>query len=204
MNSKLLAFALVAAIPFVLPGSGQSPVARHDPSYTADGELRLPENYRQWVYLSSGFDMSYNPAASANQHVFDNVFVNPDSYDAFLRTGTWPDKTMLVLESRRAESKGSINKAGEFQGTSVMGLEIHIKDESRFRGKWAFFGFGDSKTGKMIPASASCYSCHAQNGAVDTTFVQFYPTLLPVAAAKGTLSPSYVKQTTDAAASKDP
>jgi hypothetical protein len=204
MNSKLLAFALVAAIPFVLPGSGQSPVARHDPSYTADGELRLPENYRQWVYLSSGFDMSYNPAASANQHVFDNVFVNPDSYDAFLRTGTWPDKTMLVLESRRAESKGSINKAGEFQGTSVMGLEIHIKDESRFRGNWAFFGFGDSKTGKMIPAPASCYSCHAQNGAVDTTFVQFYPTLLPVAAAKGTLSPSYVKQTTDAAASKDP
>ena len=203
MTSKLLAFVLIAAIPFALPGSGQSPATSHDPSYTAEGELRLPENYRLWVYLSSGFDMSYNPAASTNQHTFDNVFVNPDSYAAFLRTGTWPDKTMLVLESRRAESNGSINKAGEFQGTSIMGLEIHIKDVSRFSGQWAFFGFGDSKTGKMIPTSASCYSCHAQHGAVDTTFVQFYPALLPVAAAKGTLSPAYVKETTDAAGSKD-
>jgi aspartate oxidase len=30
---------------------------------------------------------------------------------------------------------------------------------------------------------------------VDTTFVQFYPTLLPVAKEKGTLSAEYVKET---------
>jgi hypothetical protein len=47
----------------------------------------------------------------------------------------------------------------------------------------------------MIPTSASCYSCHRAHGAVDTTFVQFYPTLLPVAAKLGTLSPSYVAET---------
>jgi hypothetical protein len=29
---------------------------------------------------------------------------------------------------------------------------------------------------------------------VDTTFVQFYPTLLPVAQKKGTLSPGYLKE----------
>ena len=36
-----------------------------------------------------------------------------------------------------------------------------------------------------------CYSCHEQHGAVDTTFVQFYPTLIELAKQKGTLSPSY-------------
>ena len=41
---------------------------------------------------------------------------------------------------------------------------------------------------KQIPISASCYSCHEQHGAVDTTFVQFYPTLLTVAKEKETLS----------------
>jgi hypothetical protein len=46
----------------------------------------------------------------------------------------------------------------------------------------------------MIPATASCYSCHEQHGAVDTTFVQFYPTLLPIAIEKHTLSPSYLKE----------
>jgi hypothetical protein len=43
----------------------------------------------------------------------------------------------------------------------------------------------------MIPRTAECYSCHAQHAAVDNTFVQFYPTLLPIATAKGTLSTEY-------------
>jgi hypothetical protein len=75
-----------------------------------------------------------------------------------------------------------------------MGLEVHVKDEARFPGKWAFFGFGDNKTATMTPQTAECYSCQANHAAVDTTFVQFYPTLLPIATAKGTLSPSYVKE----------
>jgi hypothetical protein len=36
----------------------------------------------------------------------------------------------------------------------------------------------------MVPAS--CYSCHEKNGAVDTTFVQYYPTLIEAANTKGT------------------
>jgi hypothetical protein len=160
--------------------------------YTADGQMKRPENYREWVYLTTGFDMSYNPnAAQLDHHMFDNVFVNPEAYAAFLKTGAWPDKTVFILEVRRAEGKGSINVRGNYQTSEVMGLEAHVKDESRFPGKWAFFGFGDQKTAKLIPASESCYSCHTEHGAVDSTFVQFYPTLLPVAKSKGTLSPSY-------------
>ena len=43
----------------------------------------------------------------------------------------------------------------------------------------------------MIPEKADCYACHQSHAAVDTTFVQFYPTLLPLAEAKGTLSATY-------------
>jgi hypothetical protein len=171
-----------------------NPSPRSGPEYTGDGRLRFPEHYREWVYLTTGFDMSYNPAMDMGHHMFDNVFVNREAFEAFLETGTWPDKTMLVLEGRRAENKGSINKAGHFQGTDTMGFEVHVKDESRFPGKWAFFGFGDTAPSKMIPRSADCYSCHAEHAAVDTTFVQFYPTLLPLATTKGTLSPSYLKE----------
>jgi Cytochrome P460 len=164
------------------------------PEYTSDAQLKLPENYRQWVYLSSGFDMSYSPAAAmAGHHMFDNVFVSPNSYRAFQRTGTWPDKTMLVLELRGAEGRGSINQKGNYQG-DVMGLEVHVKDEARFPGNWAFFGFDDNKTAKMTPTSADCYSCHSDHAAVDTTFVQFYPTLLPIAKSKNTLSAAYLKE----------
>jgi len=40
---------------------------------------------------------------------------------------------------------------------------------------------------KIRPALVeNCYSCHSAHAAVDTTFVQFYPTLAPIAKAKGT------------------
>ncbi len=164
------------------------------PEYTSDGELKLPEHYREWVYLTTGFNMSYNPAMRMGHDLFDNVFVDPASYKAFVETGTWPDKTTLVLEVRGAEGKGSINQTGNYQGTEVMGLEVHVKDEARFPGKWAFFGFDDGKTGKIFPQGAECYTCHTAHAAVDTTFVQFYPTLLPIAKSKGTLSASYQKE----------
>ncbi|HMD43087.1 MAG TPA: cytochrome P460 family protein [Candidatus Acidoferrum sp.] len=166
------------------------------PEYTADGRLKFPANYREWIYLSAGIDMSYGPASNMGHSMFDNVFVNPESYKAFLATGTWPDKTMLVLEVRSAANKNAINKAGQYQTPERMGLEVHVKDEARFTatGRWAFFGFDTDAPSKMDPKEMDCYSCHQQHAAVDTTFVQFYPTLIEIAKKKGTLSPAYVKE----------
>jgi len=192
--STLVAAIIIFAAAFALKSTPRPP-SGSSPEYTSDGQLKAPEDYRQWIYLTTGFDMSYSAnATQMDHHMFNNVFVNPESYKAFLQTGTWPDKTMLVLEVRTAEGKGSINQRGNFQGTEVMGLEVHVKDEARFPGKWAFFGFDDGKTAKMIPTNMVCYSCHAEHAAVDTTFVQFYPTLLPIAQGKGTLSAAYVKE----------
>jgi len=185
------------------PASADKGSSAQTPTYTSDGQLLFPAKYREWIYLSSGVDMSYSPNAMAMGHsMFDNVFVNPDAYKAFLETGTWPDKTMLVLEVRVAGTNGSINKSGHFQTTELMGREVHVKDESRFAGKWAFFGFEDKPTAKMVPKEASCYSCHEQHAAVDTTFVQFYPTLLDIAKQKGTLSAAYLKDEAAAASTK--
>jgi len=165
------------------------------PQYTADGQLIFPDNYREWIYLTTGMDMDYNPDLMTMDHsMFDNIFVNPEAYKAFVATGTWPDKTILVLEGRVAANKGSINQKGHYQTNDIMARSIHIKDESHFPGKWAFVGFGDENTGKVFPAKAVCYSCHEQHAAVDTTFVQFYPTLLEIAKKKGTLAPAYLKE----------
>jgi hypothetical protein len=183
----MVLFCLVALRPYAAP-----PV--NGPEYTSDNKIKLPENYREWVYLSSGFDMSYSENMGMDHHMFDNVFVNPEAYKAFLQTGTWPDKTMLILEGRRAEGKGSINQKGNYQSADIHGLEVHVKDSARFPGQWAFFMFHDGKTGDLFPFTADCYSCHKDHGAVDTTFVQFYPTLMPLAKSKGTLSASYQKE----------
>ena len=193
MNKKTAALFVVMALAIPAALLWSAPMPPSGPEYTSDAQLKLPENYRQWIYVTTGFDMSYTPSAM-DHHMFDSVFVNPEAYKAFVETGTWPDKTMLVLENRMAEGKGSINQKGNYQGTGIMGIEVHVKDESRFPGKWAFFIFDDAKTGKMVPTNMVCYSCHAEHAAVDTTFVQFYPTLLPIAKSKGTLSAAYLKE----------
>jgi hypothetical protein len=184
---------------FLVSTRSHSPVkaaSADAPAYAANGDLLPPANYREWIYLTSGIDMSYSPKAGMQDHsMFDNVFVNPAAYRSFLATGTWPDKTVMVLEVREARTKGSINQRGHFQGTDLMGFEVHVKDESRFPNKWAFFEFDSpDKNGTLLPQGASCYSCHAAHAAVDTTFVQFYPTLLPLAEKKGTLSAAFLKE----------
>ena len=136
--------------------------------------------------------MSYNTTARKGQHAFDNVFVDPRAYTIFVNAGTWPDKTVLLIENRAAKSKGSINRSGNYQG-GLIGLEVHVKDQARFAGEWAFFDFESGAPAEIIPRSAACYSCHSAHGAVDTTFVQFYPTLLPIAQRKGTLAEPYRK-----------
>jgi len=196
MQRKLLVMLLGAIGAFLFLGFRQGVPPSERPEYIGDSQLRFPEHYREWVFLSSGFDMSYSQTMQMDHHMFDNVFASPQAYQSFLKTGTWPDKTMLVLESRRANSKGSINKAGNYQDSEVVGLSVHVKDGSRFPSNWAFFTFDGARNSHLQPRTADCYSCHAASGAVDTTFVQFYPTLLPIAKSNGTLTPAYQKENT--------
>src|SRR5271163_3702371 len=88
-----------------------------DPQFTKDNRLLKPENYREWIYLSSGIGMTYGPARESSpgeNPPFENVFVNPKAYKAFLESGKWPQGTTFILEIRASASQGSINKAGHF------------------------------------------------------------------------------------------
>lgn len=159
--------------------------------FTPDGKLVRPEGYRRWVYVSSGYGMSYSQKASDSMQMFTNVFVPPASYDYYLAHGTWPDKTMFVLEEYGSTSQGSINKHGQYQ-TEFMGLDVEVKDDKRFPDKWAYFAF-DARE-KFAPATTpsknQCWTCHEANAAVEHSFVQFYPELLKVAREKGTIKPT--------------
>ena len=189
--------AAAVSVSLTRPSSVDGAATNRVPAYAGNGDMLPPANYREWVYLTTGIDMSYTAKSAGPQDhsMFDNVFVNPEAYRSFLANGTWPDKTVMILEAREARTKGSINKQGHFQAGDVMDLEVHVKDEARFPGKWAFFSFDSTKgNGTLIPQKAPCYTCHAAHAAVDTTFVQFYPTLLPIATEKHTLSDAFVKE----------
>jgi len=135
-------YCLLLALALLMPAHGSpnpsasqpapQTITADAPAFTDDGRLIFPANYREWIFLTSGVDMSYSPrfnSAAMGHSMFDNVFVNPSAYKAFLEIGTWPDKTMLVLEERGAGSNASINKSGHFQTTELMGMEVHLRDQ---------------------------------------------------------------------------
>ena len=168
------------------------------PTFTAAGELVRPADYREWVFVSSGLGMTYGPAeaAAGRTPMFDNVFVTRDAYRSFLQTGRWPERTMFVLEIRRALENVSINNGGRTQGELAL-MEAAVKDTQRFkeRGGWAYFSFdgagGLKEAAPPLAPTASCYACHADNTAVENTFVQFYPELFAAATRHGTVKASY-------------
>ena len=182
--SRARAAAALFPLALLLMAAAPAPQA---PRFTPDGLFIPPADYREWIYLSSGLDMSYTEAPAApGVSVFDNVFVDPASWKAFKQTGHWPDGTVFILENRAAAAHGSINKQGHFQTEALMGMEAHVRDEARFKGGWGFFAIRGGAPAKMIPYSASCYACHEAHGAVDTSFTQFYPTAKPIAVKAGT------------------
>ena len=173
------------------PASGADSAVNDGAQYDADGKLVRPANYRQWVNIGTGLGMAYGPLRDkpGASPSFTNVFVNPSSYRAFLESGAWPERTMFVLEVRRSVSvnNSSTGNNGRFQG-EIVGVEAEVKDAQRFEKGWGFFGLGTkASAGEQIPTTAACYSCHATNGAVENTFVQFYPVLRDVAKEHGTL-----------------
>jgi hypothetical protein len=159
------------------------------PQFTSTGKLVRPAGYRKWVFVSSGYGMSYSQSPNGMQ-MFTNVFVTPAAYDHFVANGKWPDKTMFVLEEYASTSRGSINKHGSYQ-TEFAGLDVEVKDESRFPDKWAYFNFDSAakEAGAIPPSKNDCWKCHEQNAAVEHSFVQFYPELLKIARAKNTIKP---------------
>lgn len=184
---KLLSAAILILACRFIEGA---PAANVPFRLTADRKLEFPADYREWIFLSSGKGMTYGPSADPHgPPQFDNVFVDPEAYKAFKQTGRWPERAIFVLEIREGRTEGSINKAGSFQG-DVKALEVLVKDPQAFpqtKG-WGFYEFNEGREpASLLGLKQGCFACHSANGAVELTFVQFYPTLKPIAAQHGTL-----------------
>ncbi|MGE5191328.1 MAG: cytochrome P460 family protein, partial [Deltaproteobacteria bacterium] len=112
---------------------------------------------------------------------FHNVYINPEVYAQYVKTGKFPEKTVLVLDIFKAEEREprKIVAEGLFPGAHA-GVAVAVKNSARPDGSktdWAYYDFGlESKTAKAFPDKA-CYDCHLQHADDDNVWVQFYPTL---------------------------
>lgn len=162
------------------PPTAEKPVA----VFEGQDTLLRPENYREWVFVGSSTGLNYmpNPApASANaDEDIKHVYINPSSYRGFIKTGKFPEGTVMILEIAEAARKNEAGLQGSF-ASKFIALEASVKDSKRFPGGWAYFGFTErdgtlKAKAKPFPDSA-CLSCHQQKAATDRVFTQFYPVL---------------------------
>ena len=151
------------------------------PRYTGDKELVRPEGYREWVFVGATLGMSYDEGQAApGPQEFHNLYIAPAAYREYKKSGKFPEGTMLVMERMTAGSRASINQRGHFEDKSK-GIEVALKDSSKFEESWAYFDFirqdGSAAPSAKAFAKDRCWACHNEHAATDNVFTQFYPVL---------------------------
>ena len=188
---------LVSAKPVAVAQAQQSTVV-----FNADGTVQVPTGFRKWVFVGAPLtpeglnDGKYNCNAGgtnctkSNFPEYHHVYIEQKNVDAYLKTGEFPEGTVIVKELTRVlnptfpdSSRKEPSGRGYFNGV-YNGIDMSIKDSKRFAktNNWGFFTFGHhpmpyEKTSAERPVS-ECAGCHIANvAATDMTWIQFYPLL---------------------------
>ena len=104
------------------------------PESRRERPLGFPTDYRSWIFVGSNIGLGYKafPGLSglaprfgegaevavqqpeqkaAKMGDFHNVYINPEAYEAYIKSGKFPDKTVLVMDVYKAmdrEPKGIV------------------------------------------------------------------------------------------------
>jgi len=187
---------LLVAKPVVAAQTEQSSVV-----FNADGTVQVPTGFRKWVFVGAPLtpeglnDGKYNcdqpgGCTRSNFPEYHHVYIEQKNVDAYLKTGEFPEGTVIVKELTRVlnptfpdSSRKEPSGRGYFNGP-YNGIDMSIKDSKRFAktNGWGFFTFGHhpmpyDKTSAERPVT-ECAGCHLANvAATDMTWIQFYPLL---------------------------
>ena len=107
------------------PASRPAQARSTDPEYDAKGDLKRPADFRTWVFVGANIGLAYHSdlpdttprkqdqAKKAGPGEFHNVYIQPEAYEHYLKTGKFPDRTVLVMdvyEAKERDAKGIVSK----------------------------------------------------------------------------------------------
>jgi hypothetical protein len=170
--------------------------------FDSDGKMKTPTGYRAWVFVGAPLtpeglnNGKYNCNADgtnctrSNFPEYHHVYIERQNVDAYLKTGSFPEGTVIVKELTRVlkptfpdSSRTEPSGRGYFNG-AYNGIDVTVKDSKRFAqtNGWGFFTFGHHPLPYAETAKESsvteCAGCHIANvAATDMTWIQFYPLL---------------------------
>jgi hypothetical protein len=160
--------------------------------FDSEGKLKLPnpETFRRWVFVGAPLTPNGLNNGAAAFPEYHHVFIEAENVDAYLKTGSFPEGTMIVKELTRVldpefpdGSRKEPSGRGFFNG-QYNGIDVTVKDSRRFAktNGWGFFTFGHHPLpydgwAEEAPVK-TCAGCHQTYvSSTDMTWVQFYPLL---------------------------
>jgi hypothetical protein len=193
-----VACAVAGAAQSQQPSTGSSvSVARA--SFKQDGSVQLPTGYRQWQHVGTRVKTGGNSVLDGTRIVTPqvmNAYVEPGAFEAFRKTGAWPEGTQivkdfsLIMTGKECDPASFICSTpyglGLFESRFI-GLGMMVKDSRRFgaeTGHWGYFSFIADPSGypALSPARSreQCSSCHEKfAAATDYVFSNTHIGLLP-------------------------
>jgi hypothetical protein len=160
--------------------------------FDSQGNLKLPDPhvFRRWVFVGAPLTPNALNNGKANFPEYHHVYIEEKNVEAYLKTGSFPEGTVIVKEMTRIldptfpdGSRTEPSGRGYFNG-QYNGIDVTVKDSKRFAktNGWGFFTFGHhplpyTESAAEAPAT-ECASCHQTFVTkTDMTWVQFYPLL---------------------------
>jgi hypothetical protein len=171
------------------PNADAPAKACYPPQYTAAGELLLPKNFYEWIYVGSPLTPNALNDGHANFPEFHNVYMEPCSYEQYQKTNVFPEGTIFFKELQLtlgpAEnpdgSQAEPSGRGFFPG-KLNGADVTVKDSKRYAstGGWGYYNFNHHEpkapTATLKPKTECAY-CHQASAKKDEVWTQFYPRL---------------------------
>jgi hypothetical protein len=168
--------------------SAQTTSSCYPPKYTASGDLILPENFHEWIYVGSPLTPNALNDGKANFPEYHNVYIEPCSYGKYKTTNVFPEGTIffkelqLTLPQQNPDgSRTEPSGRGFFPGP-WNGADVTVKDTKRYAdtGGWGYYNFNHHEpkapTATLKPKS-ECAFCHMASAKKDEVWTQFYPLL---------------------------
>jgi Cytochrome P460 len=114
-----------------------SPRTRYLPEYTASGELILPTNFHEWIFVGSPLTPNALNDGKAGFPEYHNVYMEPGSYEIYKKTNVFPEGTILFKELQLTlpgenpdGSRKEPSGRGYFPG-ALNGADATVKDSKR-------------------------------------------------------------------------
>jgi Cytochrome P460 len=184
----LVASSMISIMGFALLPSITSAQTKscYSPEYNASGDLLLPRNFHEWIYVGSPLTPNALNGGEAGFPEYHNVYMEPCSYEKYKQTNAFPDGTIFFKELQltlgpaenddgsRTEPSGR----GYFPG-ALNGADVTVKDTKRYAdtGGWGYYNFNHHEpkapTAKLR-AKNECAFCHIAGAKKDDVWTQFY------------------------------